>query len=120
MTGQFTAVRPAAAMPPPITPPTMECVVETGAPSLEARLSHSAAASSAAIIAHTLVWVSASASGATMPPRTVPVTLPPAISAPRNSNAADMISASPSGMTPAPTVGPILLATSLAPMFRAI
>ena len=30
--GQFTAAMPAAAMPAPMTPPTTECVVETGAP----------------------------------------------------------------------------------------
>ena len=29
---QLTALNPAAAMPAPITPPTTECVVETGAP----------------------------------------------------------------------------------------
>ena len=28
---QFTSPNPAAAIPPPMTPPTMECVVDTGA-----------------------------------------------------------------------------------------
>ena len=49
--GQFTAANPAAAMPAPMTPPTTECVVETGAPTNVAKLTHSAADKSAASIA---------------------------------------------------------------------
>ena len=48
---QLIAPKPAAAIPAPMTPPTTECVVETGAPIQVARLTHSAEASKAAIIA---------------------------------------------------------------------
>ena len=51
MEGQLTAAIPAAAMPAPITPPTTECVVDTGAPTHVARLTQSADEISAAIIA---------------------------------------------------------------------
>ena len=69
-------------MPAPITPPTMECVVETGAPTHVARLTQSAPARRAAIIAQMKVCVSATASGEIMPRDTVPTTSPPAIRAP--------------------------------------
>ena len=120
MVGQFTAQMPAAAMPAPITPPTMECVVETGAPIQVARFSHKADASSAAIIAQTKSRPSPSASGATIPPEMVLTTSPPAISAPAVSQIAAMISAPPMVSAFAPTAGPMLLATSLAPMFSAM
>ena len=48
---QLTAERPAAAMPAPMTPPTMECVVETGAPIQVARLIQRAEDTRAAIMA---------------------------------------------------------------------
>src|SRR6056300_275313 len=51
MVGQFTAANPAAAIPAPITPPTTEWVVETGAPTQVARLTQSAADNSAASMA---------------------------------------------------------------------
>src|SRR6056297_3915377 len=67
MVGQFTAPSPAAAIPAPITPPTTECVVETGAPTHVARLIHSAALSRAAIIAQMKARVSATLVGSMMP-----------------------------------------------------
>src|SRR6056300_390211 len=51
MVPQSTAPKPAAAMPAPITPPTTEWVVDTGAPTHVAILTHNAADSRAAIIA---------------------------------------------------------------------
>ena len=69
-------------IPAPITPPMMECAVETGAPTHVARFNHSAAAKSAAIIAQTKVSGSATASGDTISPEMVDTTSPPAISAP--------------------------------------
>ena len=50
--GQLTAANPAAAIPAPITPPTTECVVDTGAPTQVARLTHKAAANRAESIAN--------------------------------------------------------------------
>ncbi len=89
--GQFTAATPAAAIPAPITPPTMECVVDTGAPSQVARFSQSDAAISADIIAQMKICGSAIASGDTMPPEMVLTTSPPAISAPAVSKTAAII-----------------------------
>src|SRR6056297_4184675 len=65
--GQFTAANPAAAIPAPITPPTTECVVETGAPTQVARLTQNAAAKSADIIAQINVVAVPMLSGAMMP-----------------------------------------------------
>ena len=118
--GQFTAMKPAATIPAPITPPTIECVVETGAPSHVARFSHKAEASSAAIIAQTKTCPLPSASGAMIPPEMVETTSPPAISAPAVSQIAAISSAPPMVSALAPTAGPMLLATSFAPMFSAI
>src|SRR3546814_17406435 len=44
MVSQSTSPKPATVMPAPRTPPTIECVVETGAFSRVARLIHRAAA----------------------------------------------------------------------------
>jgi hypothetical protein len=120
MVVQLTADSPAAATPTPITPPTMECVVDTGAPSQVARLIHSAPAISAAIIAHTNSCGSATLSGATIPRDTVATTSPPARSAPAVSHIAAITIAPPSVTELAPTAGPMLFATSLAPMFMAM
>ena len=51
ITPQSTDHRPAAAIPAPMTPPTTECVVDTGAPIAVARLIQTAEASSAAVMA---------------------------------------------------------------------
>ncbi len=114
------ASKPAATMPAPITPPTMECVVDTGAPSQVARFSHSELAISAAIIAQMKVSGSATAAGDTIPPEMVLTTSPPAISDPAVSKIAAITSAPPIVRALAPTAGPMLLATSLAPMFSAM
>ena len=120
ITCQSTAPKPAAAMPAPMTPPTTAWVVETGAPSQVARLTQTEQAISAAIIAHTNVAGSATASGATMPLEMVDTTSPPAMMAPALSNMAAMTSAAVSVMALAPTAGPTLFATSLAPMLSAM
>ena len=66
ITAQLTADRPAALTPAPRTPPTMECVVETGAPTTVARFTQMAADKRADIIAQIKMDLSAKASGATM------------------------------------------------------
>ena len=120
MVGQFTALKPAATMPAPITPPTMEWVVETGAPIQVARFTHSADDSSAAIIAQTKMPSVPIVCGSMIPREMVLTTSPPAISAPAVSNTAAMAMAPPMVSAFAPTAGPMLLATSLAPMFSAM
>ena len=120
MVGHDTAPKPAAAMPAPITPPTTEWVVETGAPTLVARFTHSAADTSAAIIAQMKLWVSATLVGSMMPLEMVETTSPPARRAPAVSHTAAMTMAPPMVSALAPTAGPMLLATSLAPMLRAM
>ena len=79
---QFTALKSAAAMPAPITPPTTEWVVETGAPIHVARFIHKAAASNAAIIAQINSEADCIALGSIMPFAIVETTSPPAIKAP--------------------------------------
>ena len=120
MVDQSTMAGPAAAMPAPSTAPTIECVVDTGAPTAVARFSHSAPASSAASMIHTKVSESLMRSGSMMPLRMVPMTSPPAISAPAASKIAAMTSAPARVSALEPTAGPTLLATSLAPMFIAM
>src|SRR6056297_2659988 len=118
--GQFTAAKPAAAMPAPITPPTTECVVDTGAPTYVARLTQSAAEISAAIIAQVKTRNSETPAGSMIPLEMVDTTSPPAKSAPALSHIAAMTIAPPMVRALAPTAGPMLLATSLAPMFSAM
>src|SRR6056297_271104 len=118
--GQFTAANPAAEMPAPMTPPTTECVVDTGAPTHVARFTQSAADKSAAIIAQMKVAALPMLSGAMMPFAIVETTSPPAISAPALSNTTAMAIAPPIVRAFAPTAGPMLLATSLAPILSAL
>src|SRR6056297_1530956 len=120
MVGQLTAPKPAAAMPAPMTPPTTEWVVETGAPTHVARLTQSAADMSAAIIAQMKTSAEAIVVGAMIPLEMVETTSPPASSAPALSKIAAMAMAPPSVSALAPTAGPMLLATSLAPMLSAM
>lgn len=120
ITDQSTAPSPAAAMPAPMTPPTMEWVVETGAPTQVARLTQTAAARSADSIASTKTWPPARLSGSTIPFEMVETTSPPASRAPAVSHTAAMASAPAIDRALAPTAGPMLLATSLAPMFSAM
>ena len=120
MVPQLATPQPPAATPAPRTPPTMEWVVDTGAPEAVAILSQMAPASSAASISQTKTSELATALGAMMPPRMVDTTSPPAISAPAASKMAAMTRAPPRLRAREPTAGPTLLATSLAPMFKAM
>ena len=120
MVGQFTAANPAAAIPAPITPPTTECVVDTGAPIHVARFTQRAAERSAASIAQIKIEVVCRLSGATIPFAMVETTSPPASSAPALSKMTAIAMAPPIVKAFAPTAGPILLATSLAPIFSAM
>ena len=117
---QFTALKPAAATPAPITPPTTECVVETGAPIQVARLTHNAADNNAAIIAQIKVADDCIVLGSTIPFAMVETTSPPAIKAPALSNIIAIAMAPARVREFAPTAGPILLATSFAPMLMAM
>ena len=118
---QETILKPAAAIPAPITPPTIECVVETGAFIIVAKFNHKAAAKSAAIIAQM--------KGSGFPPKAemsmmpfliVLTTSPPAINAPAASKIAAITIATVIVIAFDPTAGPTLFATSFAPMFIAI
>ena len=117
---QLTMLMPAAATPAPSTAPTIECVVDTGAPTAVAMFNHSAAASKAASISQMKVSVSSISSGRMMPLRMVLTTSPPAMNAPAASQTAAMTSAPTRLRAREPTAGPTLLATSLAPMFIAM
>src|SRR5690606_12084903 len=116
MLPQLAIPIPPAARPAPSTPPTIEWVVDTGAPIQVAKLSQRAPASSAAVMSQIKVVVSDTSSGLIIPDLMVPTTLPPAISAPAASqNPANTI-APVRVRAPEPTAGPTLLATSLAPI----
>ena len=115
-----TIVNPAAAIPAPITPPTIEWVVETGAPTDVAKLSQTAADKRAAVIAQINTSGLVIRAGSIMPFLIVFTTSPPAISAPAASNTAAITIAQKSVSAFEPTAGPTLFATSLAPMFIAI
>src|SRR5690554_5785706 len=119
ITSQSATAQPPAAIPAPSTPPTMEWVVETGAPIQVARFSQSAPDSKAAVISQTKARGSSRVVGSIMPPLMVETTSPPAISAPAASNTAASNKAAPSDKEPEPTAGPTLLATSLAPILMA-
>ena len=85
-----------------------------------ARFSQSAAASRAAIISRMKVSAFWTTSGETMPEAMVLTTSPPASMAPAVSKMAAMSSALPRVSALEPTAGPMLLATSLAPMLSAM
>src|SRR5215217_8090910 len=117
--GQATTEKPAAMIPAPTTPPTTAWVVDTGAPIYVARLTHKAEASRADII--TMIKSRLSMSGTVSRSRaTVDTTSPPANRAPAASKIAAMTRAPVMEMARAPTAGPILLATSLAPTLSAM
>ena len=120
MDPQSTAPSPAAAMPAPMTPPTTEWVVETGAPIQVATLTQSAEEMSADIIAQMKTCASAKEAGSIIPLEIVDTTSPPARSAPALSLSAAMAMAPPMVSAFAPTAGPMLFATSLAPIFTAM
>ena len=120
MVDQFTKPQPPAAMPAPMTAPMMECVVDTGAPKAVAKFNHKAPANKAASMTLANSAGSESCLASMMPPLIVPTTSPPATIAPKASNTAAMVMAQPMVRAPEPTAGPMLLATSLAPMFIAM
>src|SRR5690606_33523396 len=117
MVVQSTTPNPAALTAAPTTPPTTEWVVDTGAPKKVARLSHSAAANRADIMDHTNIMGVWNWSDDAMPLEMVWTTSPPAMMAPDASHRAAMTRAPLMVSARAPTAGPTLLATSLAPMF---
>ena len=117
---QLTSWNPTAAIPAPITPPTTEWVVETGAPTIVAKFTQIAAAKSAAIIAFIKILLSGTSFGSIIPLEIVETTSPPANNAPALSKTAAISSAANILMAFEPTAGPTLLATSLAPIFKAI
>ena len=105
----------------PTMPPMMECVVDTGSPSLVAMSSHTAAPNNAAIMMNAKCMASRwMDSKSTMPLLTVSVTSPPANTAPDTSKIAATTSACRIVSVPAPTEVPKELATSLPPMLNAI
>ncbi len=118
--GHCTISKPEAAIPAPTTPPTMACVVETGAPRYVARWIHSAADSMAAVMTSTNSTTRIDSSGRKIRFDTVSTTSPPARMAPAASQIAAMTSALVMVSARLPTAGPMLLATSLAPTFSAM
>ena len=120
MVTQLTKPKPAPAMPAPITPPTIEWVVETGAFKKVARLIHSAAANRALSIRFRKSVAVTPSPGLMMPLATVCTTSPPARIAPALSQTAAITTAAVTVNTLPPTAGPILLATSFAPIFSAM
>ena len=105
---QWTASKPIATTAKPMMAPTIECVVDTGQPNLEATVSQIAAARRADSMPMTSRFGSCSrASASMMPLRIVEVTSPPARNAPRNSNTPAIRMATPTVMAPEPTDVPI-------------
>ncbi len=94
--------------------------METGAPTYVATLIQIAAASSADSMRRTKLPASRISAGSMISLDMVPITSPPAISAPMVSNTAAMANAPAMVSAPEPTAGPTLLATSLAPMLSAM
>ncbi|KUP95103.1 hypothetical protein TRIHO_00010 [Tritonibacter horizontis] len=116
---QSTAPKPTAAMLAPMIAPMMLWVVETGAPIQVARLTQSAEAAMAAIIALISTSGALMAAGWISRCDTVATTSLPPSSAPAVSARAAAMRAAAIGSALAPTAGPMLLATSLAPMLIA-
>src|SRR3990167_7406383 len=94
MVPQLTISNPEAATPAPRTAPTIECVVETGAPTAVAKLSQIAPASKADIINQTKLSPG-KCPGLIIPLRIVLTTSPPASIAPIASKIAAINSAPP-------------------------
>ena len=117
---QLATPKPPAAIPAPKIPPTIECVVETGAPIAVAKCSQIAPESKAANIKVAKFRESPITSIEIIPERTVSTTSPPAIKAPEISQIAAIVIAPNMLKALEPTAGPTLLATSLAPILSAI
>ena len=94
--------------------------MDTGAPTHVARLTHNADETRAAIIAQINTCASSTDAGSMIPLEMVDTTSPPASNAPALSQIAAMTMAPPMLRALAPTAGPMLLATSFAPMLTAI
>ena len=113
---QFTASHPAAAMPNPAIPPTMECVVDMGMEKRVAMNIQNVAESNAAKAPNIITLGSVMSDGSTMPFRTVSVTILPRNRAPANSKMPAMMTACLMVIAFEPTDVAMELATSLAPM----
>jgi len=99
----------------------MECVVDTGMPIHAAACSQTAAARSAQTMPRrSTSGLPASASGLTMPFRTVSVTCEPASTAPANSQMPAAMTAHFMLIDLEPTASAIEFATSFAPMLQAM
>src|SRR3546814_2590677 len=105
MVVQLTSPKPATVMPAPRMPPTIECVVETGAFNRVARLIHRAAAKSALSIRSRNAVTLTSGPGEMMPLETVLTTSAPANSAPAASQTAAIRTAARTVSTLPPTAG---------------
>ena len=116
----MTIEAPATVRPAPRIPPTIEWVVETGELKKVAKLIQRAAASNALNIKYLNCVVFINSPGDIIPFETVLTTSPPANKAPELSQTAAIITAVPTDITFPPTAGPILFATSFAPIFSAI
>ena len=119
-THQFATPKPPAAIPAPSTPPTIECVVDTGARKIVAKCTQIAPAIKVASITNKNTCESLIFLGSIMPDLMVLTTSPPAKIAPLASQIAAIIIAPVSVIACDPTAGPTLLATSFAPMLIAI
>ena len=118
---QSTMAGPSPATAKPTIAPTIEWVVETGHPLIDATSSHVPAASNAASMPYTnSCGSSCNSSGSIMPLRIVLVTSPPANQAPRNSKTTAIKIACLMVIAFDPTEVPIALATSFAPTPQAI
>ena len=117
---QLTIEAPATVRPAPRIPPTMECVVDTGELKKVAKFIQRAAANNALNIRYLKSVVVTKSPGDIMPLETVLTTSPPANNAPELSHIAAITTAVPTEITFPPTAGPILLATSFAPILSAI
>jgi len=104
----------------PISHPITECVADTGAFTIVAMLIHRAAQSSVDIIIAIKFELSVISSGFMIHPLMVLTTSPPAIIAPEASQIAAMMMAHTIVIAFAHTAGPMLLATSFAPMLTAM
>ena len=117
---QFITSIPRAIIPAPTSHPITECVAETGDFVYVATLIHTAEPKSVASIIPINTLISVTALASMIPHLIVFTTSPPAIIAPLASKIAAIIIAHHIVMARDPTAGPMLFATSFAPMLRAI
>ena len=116
---QLTTSGPTLTTPNPTIAPTIAWVVETGKPNRVAPTNSVPAAASEPNIPY-ISWSRSTNDTSSIPLRTVSVTCPPAKNAPANSKIAATRIAPQTVRAPDPTLVPIALATSLAPIAQAI